>query len=220
MKISHFWGIYAKSYDQIWDAPVMSAVRASVHVELADARAVIDLGCGTGLMSEGLVESGVRVTGVDNAPSMLERALARGRVSRVLLCDADKVPLTGGTADAVLIGNLLHLHPHPAAVLDEARRLLRQGGVIVATWPVPALSAAAMYRADRDSGRAALPSMRANALRLGVGLAAGRTSGLLAARATGAHDTGSLLGVLGLDASQPVFTVANCQQVLVLRTLR
>ena len=214
MNSERFWAVYAQSYDLMWDSPVTAATRAVVQSQLGAVSSVVDLGSGTGLMSAGLVERGVEVIGVDSSAAMLERAASRLTVA--VRAPAEAVPLEDATADAVIIGNLLHLHPHPAAVVDEARRLLKPGGVIVATWPVPGLTPAAIWRADRAAGRALLPSLRAQVLRLRTGLLAARAGGVVAARASGAHDTASLLAALGLDPAHPVTTVAGCQQVVLL----
>lgn len=216
MNLERFWAVYADSYDLMWDSPATAATRATVHRAIGDAATVVDLGCGTGLMSTGFIARGIDVIGVDNSDAMLGRALARGRISRAVRAEAQSTGLGAGVADAVVVGNVLHLHPHPAAVIAEAQRLLAPGGVIVATWPVPGLSPGAMWRADRRAGRSFGSSLRAHLLRVRIGLLAARTSGVLAARAAGAHDTGALLASLGLESTHHIATVADCQHVIVL----
>ena len=215
MKLERFWTIYARSYDQIWDSAVTAATRAFVHDGIGEAATVVDLGCGTGLLSAGLGVRGIEVIGVDSSVAMLARALEGGRITRAVHAAADAVPLEPRVAGAVIIGNLLHLHPDPAAVVSEARRLLKPGGVIVATWPVPGLTPEAMWRADRHAGRSLIDTLRAQLLRLRVGMLAARTEGIIAARAGGAHDSGSLLSALGLDSSHHIVTVAECQQAVI-----
>ena len=210
MNLERFWAVYADTYDRIWDSPATAATRAVVQLAIGPAATVVDLGCGTGLMSAGLASRGVKVIGVDSSARML--GLAARRVSATALATADDVPLATASADAVIIGNLLHLHPDPPAVLAEARRLVVPGGVIVATWPVPGLTPGAMLLADLRSGRSLGASLRAHLLRIRIGLLAARTQGTVAARARGAHDTRALW----LDPAQRVTTVAHCQQVVVL----
>ena len=67
---------------------------------------VVDLGCGTGLLSQGF--TGVR-TGVDSAPAMLRRASARGRIDRAHEGDIVSTGLPAGSAPAVIVGNVLRL---------------------------------------------------------------------------------------------------------------
>jgi ArsR family transcriptional regulator len=95
---------------------------------------VIDLGCGTGELLSHLAPAVARVIGVDREPSMLE--IARRRLAahaHVELIEAalESVPLPSDTADAALLGLVLHHLPDPALVLAEARRLLAPSGQLV-----------------------------------------------------------------------------------------
>jgi ubiquinone/menaquinone biosynthesis C-methylase UbiE len=96
---------------------------------------VVDLATGTGALAAALRGRPASLTGVDAAPRMLDVARRRlGPGATLLEADARAVPLPDGAADLVAIGYLLHLLDGPAraAVLAEARRLLRPGGVLVA----------------------------------------------------------------------------------------
>lgn len=104
-------------------------------------RRVMDLACGTGALAAEMVRRGglpAELVAVDAAPAMLRRAGARlaplGPRARTLLADVRAVPLGDGWADVVGTGYLLHLLDPPAlaAALDEARRLLAPGGLLVA----------------------------------------------------------------------------------------
>ncbi|MEU3840000.1 class I SAM-dependent methyltransferase [Streptomyces sp. NPDC028635] len=94
---------------------------------------VLDLGCGTGSLSLLAAEQGHRVTGVDSAPAMLERARAKlaGHDARFLLGDAAQPPVAEGAYDVVLVRHVLWTLPDPARVLAHWRRLLRPGGRLV-----------------------------------------------------------------------------------------
>ncbi|MDR0416563.1 MAG: class I SAM-dependent methyltransferase [Propionibacteriaceae bacterium] len=131
----------------------------------------VDLGCGTGLSAEPLTRRGWEVIGVDRSAAMLRRATARGRLTRSVLADAAATELPGGWADLVLMNNLLHLCPQPAAVLAEARRLLAPGGRIVCVWPAETANFAEARRADQLLGRLLPSLLLAATLRLVVGLA-------------------------------------------------
>lgn len=217
MSSESFWDDYARRYDRIWDAPITSAVRDAARGLLGDADVLVDLGCGTGLLSAGWASRGTEVVGVDISERMLDRAVATGRVTRPIVAAAEHVPLPDGSADAVLVGNLLHVHDDPAAVLREARRLVAPGGPIVVTWPVPNLDADAMRRLDRASGRGILSSLRAHLLRMVVGLRGVRAGGAVAARARGRRDSGALEGVLRAEHPRiDLGVIAGCQRVVAL----
>ncbi|MFJ5637731.1 class I SAM-dependent methyltransferase [Streptomyces goshikiensis] len=103
---------------------------------LPDAPAdVLDAGCGTGSLSLLLAEAGHRVTGVDLAPHMVERAEAKlaaaGRVGRFLVGDAAAPPTGQGRYDAVLSRHLLWTLPDPHAGLREWVARLSPGGRLV-----------------------------------------------------------------------------------------
>ena len=69
--------------------------------------AVLDVGCGTGSLSLLLAETGHRVTGVDLAPAMVERArdklTAAGLPGTFLVGDAAAPPTGDETYDLVLV---------------------------------------------------------------------------------------------------------------------
>ncbi|MFG2716177.1 class I SAM-dependent methyltransferase [Streptomyces goshikiensis] len=96
---------------------------------------VLDVGCGTGSLSLLLAEAGHRVTGVDLAPHMVERAegklTAAGRAGRFLVGDAAAPPTGQGRYDAVLSRHLLWTLPDPGAALREWVARLNPGGLLV-----------------------------------------------------------------------------------------
>ncbi|MEV4556217.1 class I SAM-dependent methyltransferase [Kitasatospora sp. NPDC049285] len=93
---------------------------------------VLDLGCGTGIVTRHLQHPGRRLLGVDRSGGML--ALAAQRLpGAVVLGDGARLPFRTGSIDAVVSVWLLHLLAEPLAVLAEARRCLAPGGRLVTT---------------------------------------------------------------------------------------
>ncbi|WP_442812988.1 class I SAM-dependent methyltransferase [Streptomyces sp. NBC_01343] len=96
---------------------------------------VLDVGCGTGSLSLLLAEAGHRVTGVDLAPRMVERAEAKcaaaGRAARFLVGDAADPPTGRERYDVVLSRHLLWTLPDPGASLRAWVARLRPGGRLV-----------------------------------------------------------------------------------------
>ncbi|MEU8624488.1 class I SAM-dependent methyltransferase [Streptomyces sp. NPDC048669] len=100
------------------------------------ARSLLDIGCGTGLVTERIAEGrpGLRVSGSDAAPGMAR--IARQRIGAVVLADARRLPLRDGAVDAVAAVWLLHLLRETGdvrAVVAQAARVLRPGGTFVTT---------------------------------------------------------------------------------------
>ena len=109
-----------------------AAARAILALLPDRTRTVLDVGCGTGLVTEQLIRPGLRVFGVDTSPGMVR--VAAGRVGPTLvLGDSRRLPFADGSLDAVSTVWLLHLLPDAPAVVAECARVLRPGGVFVTT---------------------------------------------------------------------------------------
>ena len=103
--------------------------------ELAGRGPGLEIGVGTGRIALPLHERGVALAGVDLAPAMLRRLVANagGRLPFPLAqADATRLPLADGSFGAVLASHVLHLIPDWRAAVDEAVRVLRPGGVLLA----------------------------------------------------------------------------------------
>ncbi|MGY1812978.1 class I SAM-dependent methyltransferase [Blastococcus sp. SYSU D00820] len=96
-------------------------------------RRALDLGAGTGLLTEVLVAAGHEVVAVDPSAEMLAQLRARLPQVQTAVGSAEAVPLPDGSVDAVVAGQAAHwFAPEPAAA--EMRRLLRPGGVVGLVW--------------------------------------------------------------------------------------
>jgi len=94
---------------------------------------VLDVGCGTGLLSAKLAATGRQVVGVDLSPAMLNRARRRNQPGlRFFRADAEELPCADGEFDAVVNLVSFHHYPNPARAAAEFRRVLRPGGRLVA----------------------------------------------------------------------------------------
>ncbi|TQM03929.1 methyltransferase domain-containing protein [Pseudonocardia kunmingensis] len=88
---------------------------------------LVDLGCGAGLLAPHV--RGYRHIGVDLTASALAQAARHGVVA--VRGDVSAVPLADGCADVVAAGEILEHVPDLPAVVGEACRLLRPGGLLV-----------------------------------------------------------------------------------------
>ncbi|HEY5832901.1 class I SAM-dependent methyltransferase [Streptomyces sp.] len=109
-----------------------SAARAILALVPDRARTLLDVGCGTGLVTERLVRPGLRVFGLDAAPGML-RAASERMGPALVLGDCRQLPFADASLDAVSAVWLLHLLPNAATVVAECARVLRPGGLFVTT---------------------------------------------------------------------------------------
>jgi SAM-dependent methyltransferase len=98
------------------------------------ARVIVDLGCGTGVLTRSLARAGRTVTGVDPSRTMLDfarRHPASGSVTW-LFGDASALPATADADLAVCTGNaIMHISPELLpATLASLAGALRPGGTL------------------------------------------------------------------------------------------
>lgn len=129
------YGRIARFYDPLVGPALRLAHRAMVELSGAPGSALLDLCCGTGLLAGLGARLGLDVTGVDLSPHMLAVARARRPGPAYLLADATALPLPDARFDAVAVSFALHEKPFDtaAAILSEARRVLRDNGRILVT---------------------------------------------------------------------------------------
>jgi SAM-dependent methyltransferase len=101
---------------------------------------VLNAGAGAGSLTASLLARGYRVTSVDMSEPFLERLRAvtarhGGEGSEVLWADLTALPFEDASFDGIVCGEVLEHIPDDVAALRELRRVLRPGGVLVATVP-------------------------------------------------------------------------------------
>ncbi|GAA3994490.1 class I SAM-dependent methyltransferase [Allokutzneria multivorans] len=94
---------------------------------------VLDLGAGTGRLSEALLEEPVAVIAVEPDDAMREQLLNRLSGLAALKGTAEDIPLPDDRVDAVLVGQAFHWFD-PELALPEIARVLKPGGVLAALW--------------------------------------------------------------------------------------
>jgi SAM-dependent methyltransferase len=116
--------------------------RRSIHLIASrlmlhrDSR-VLEIGCATGSTAIELSRlTGCCPTAIDINPRSIaearHRALEVGATVKFMVADATNVPLPDASFDVVICGNVTALVSDKLAMVAEYRRLLREGGVLVA----------------------------------------------------------------------------------------
>jgi SAM-dependent methyltransferase len=108
------------------------AVRAAAPGPAAGLR-VLDLGAGTGKLTEVLLGLGATVTAVEPDLDMLGELRRRFPRARALRGTAEEIPLPDASADAVLCGQAMHWFDMGRAV-PEIARVLVSGGPLAGLW--------------------------------------------------------------------------------------
>ncbi len=99
---------------------------------------ILDVGCGTGATLKMLRDLGTAI-GIDASGEALRFCRQRG-LSRLARASAQALPVASGCADVILALDLLEHLRDDAAAVREFARVLRPGGLLVATVPaVPEL---------------------------------------------------------------------------------
>ncbi|WP_242107243.1 bifunctional 2-polyprenyl-6-hydroxyphenol methylase/3-demethylubiquinol 3-O-methyltransferase UbiG [Luteimonas aquatica] len=102
------------------------------RVALRDA-AVLDVGCGGGLLSEALAKAGARVTAIDLAPDLVKIARLHGLESGVKVDYREQsvealAASQPGEFDAITCMEMLEHVPDPGAIIQACATLLKPGG--------------------------------------------------------------------------------------------
>ncbi|MEW2044755.1 class I SAM-dependent methyltransferase [Streptomyces sp. NPDC005476] len=129
----------AERYD-VWrggEPRAAAAADAVLALVPGRARSLLDVACGTGIVTRRLAAGrpGLRVTGLDRSPAMARHAAAR-LPGAVVLADGRRLPFRNGEFDAVSSVWLLHLVEDVVdarRIVAECARVLRPGGTYVTT---------------------------------------------------------------------------------------
>lgn len=102
---------------------------------------VIDVGCGDGWLVRSLTRQGAHVTGIEVSPKHLAhaRAIPPAGDEHYMQGIAEDLPTPSGSADIVIFFNSLH-HVDQTGLLKalrEAARVLKPGGILFVSEPLP-----------------------------------------------------------------------------------
>lgn len=94
---------------------------------------VLELGAGTGLLTEQLVGLGHEVVACDPSADMLRHLHTSVPAAGAVLARAEEIPLRPSSVDVVVAAQAFHWFD-PDRVLPEIARVLRPGGVLALAW--------------------------------------------------------------------------------------
>jgi ubiquinone/menaquinone biosynthesis C-methylase UbiE len=130
------------NFDLLADA--YSAFRSGYSEPLIDqvmlygslaGRPVLDVGCGTGIVTAALAAKGVVTTGLDPSAAMLAHARASVPNVRFQEGTGEAIPFADGTFRAAVCAQAMHWMDAPKA-LAEMTRVTQPGGIVAVWWKV------------------------------------------------------------------------------------
>jgi demethylmenaquinone methyltransferase/2-methoxy-6-polyprenyl-1,4-benzoquinol methylase len=135
-----FYKYLSKVYDRvnpfIWNEAMRDAALEWAGIEAGDR--VLDVGCGTGFATEGILRYTDDVHGLDQSVHQMEKAFAKfGKRDRVRFYrgDAERLPFRDDAFDVVWSSGSIEYWPNPVAALREFRRVTRPGGTVLVVGP-------------------------------------------------------------------------------------
>ena len=138
------WDLAAVDYESLWQAQLAEAHDALLALASpAVGERVLDIACGTGLVSFGAARAvgpNGHVLGIDLSDRMINAAGRRARDLKISNCifsrmDAETLALPDASIDVALCALGLMYMPDPEQALREMYRVLRPGGrVSLAVW--------------------------------------------------------------------------------------
>jgi SAM-dependent methyltransferase len=165
----------ADYYDATRSLPgaAMAAMTDVLAAELGDRQPCLEIGVGTGRIALPLRARGIELAGADISGAMLRRLLANAAswgdgdadggnsgagnshislALPVLQADATRLPFEARSFGSVLAVHVLHLIPDWRIAVDEAVRVLRADGALLASFPGYTRAAAPAGRPPRGDG--------------------------------------------------------------------
>ena len=135
-----FYRYLSKVYDRInpfiWNEQMRDEAIEMLDISPEDT--VLDVGCGTGFATEGLLQETEHVHGLDQSPHQLEKAFEKfGKRGAVQFYqgDAERLPFASDQFDIVWSSGSIEYWPNPVQALEELRRVGKPGGQVLVVGP-------------------------------------------------------------------------------------
>lgn len=135
-----FYKYLSKVYDRVnplfWTEEMRTD--ALELLEIGDSDRILDVGCGTGFGTEGLLEHTDDVHGLDQSVHQMEKAwekFGKHDPVRFYRGDAENLPFADGAFDHVWSSGSIEYWPHPEEALAELRRVTKPGGRVLVVGP-------------------------------------------------------------------------------------
>ena len=130
-KVANQWDQMRKSF---FSNRVLEVALASANVQ--PGKLAADIGAGTGFITEGLIQNGLKVIAVDQSKAMLEemkKKFALFDTVEYRIGQFNNLPIQDETVDYIFANMYLHHVDLPQVAIEEMVKTLKPGGKVVVT---------------------------------------------------------------------------------------
>ena len=131
----NFWDRNAGRYNRFMrkDGAAYGEMYALIQ-PIVRHKTVLELATGTGLIAKSIVNAAAHIEATDASAEMIAEAKRDNRSAKLHFSVQDmfRLPYADKSFDVVIVSNALHIVPQPEKALDEIRRVLKDGGVLIA----------------------------------------------------------------------------------------
>jgi ubiquinone/menaquinone biosynthesis C-methylase UbiE len=135
-KVMHSYDVTAEMYEERYAEEQQRKYKKAIEKVNVSSKALLDIGCGSGLFFCEVAACAELVVGVDVSRKLLLKAKEQARAfpnTFVLQADADNLPFKNGFFDDVFAFTLLQNMPRPNDTLKELMRVVKPVGRVVVT---------------------------------------------------------------------------------------
>ncbi len=132
--MKNFWDKTAHIYNLFMyqDQKAYQKMYALIRLKVKDKK-VLELATGTGLIARNIVDVSNYVDASDSSSKMIEQAKKNNSSTQIHFSVQDMycLPYLDHSYDVVIIANALHIIDRPQRALQEAKRVLKEDGLLI-----------------------------------------------------------------------------------------
>jgi ubiquinone/menaquinone biosynthesis C-methylase UbiE/uncharacterized protein YbaR (Trm112 family) len=142
-----FYDRISSIYDEVFvdhrvHAENMLKILSDIYTDHKHETLVLDLGCGTGILSTMLAEKDFKVVGLDISFLSLHVLRQRNKELDIIQADANYLPIADGSFHTVVCLGVWRHFPDVQKVLNEVSRVLTSDGTFIVGYFPPAIAGA------------------------------------------------------------------------------
>ena len=130
-----FWDKNAGRYDRFMRKDRAAYEEMYTLIQpVVKAKTVLELATGTGLIAKHIVNAAAHIEATDASAEMVLEAKRDNQSAKLHFSVQDMfhLPYADKSFDVVIVSNALHIVPQPEKALQEIKRVLKDGGVLIA----------------------------------------------------------------------------------------